>query len=286
MELVGIGTGGRPQEPGQAAGTASSRSLPRSELNVLTDPMPKRLMTQLMGRLLPRLCLLCESPCGAAPLCPACRVFLPGRARDRCRICARPWTVSRRCASCRRSRPAYDATLVAADYSSPLDRAVTALKFSAQVGLASGLGALLADAWVTDGRQPDGSARGFPAPARLDCIVPIPLAAARLRERGFNQAQLIATSMLKRLDFLADRPVLRPALLARQHDTQAQSLLRWDARQANLDHGFAAAGVVEGLHVGVVDDVMTTGATLEAAARALKSAGAVRVVNLVVARTA
>jgi len=253
---------------------------------------------QMMGRFLPRLCLLCETPCADAALCAPCRKFLPGSGRRRCRICARPWQVSMQCASCRASPPAYEASLAAADYCAPLDRAVTALKFSGQIGLATGLGALLAQAWVAAVTPPLGTGRdvgeghvvegedGIPPPGRLDCIVPIPLAPARLAERGFNQAHLIAGAMVKRLRGVSTAPVLRQSHLVRQRDTQAQSLLQWNARQANLDHGFTAVGRLDGLHVGVVDDVMTTGATLQAAALALKAAGAARVVNLVVARTA
>ena len=265
--------------------------------NRLADRLANKLadgFADAFARFLPRLCLLCESPCGAAPLCPPCQSFLPGATRPRCRICARPWQVSDCCASCRTLPPAYDASIAAADYAAPLDRAITALKFSGQIGLASGLGALLAMAWLAE-----RSGQAQPAIEQLDCIVPIPLAGARLAHRGFNQAHLIAASMMRRIRDPADhpadhqaaareawRPALRAGLLARHRDTRAQSLLQWDARQANLDHGFVAAADVASLRIGVVDDVMTTGATLQAAALALKAAGAARVVNLVVARTA
>ena len=231
--------------------------------------------TRAFARLLPRWCLLCEAPCGAAPLCPPCRAFLPGAGRPRCRICARPWQTSDRCATCREDPPAYDDSVAAADYTAPLDRAITALKFGGQIGLATGLGALLAAALEAK------------RACKLDCIVPIPLADGRLAQRGFNQAHLIAASMLRRLPgSIEPLPRLRPALLLRQRDTTAQSLLEWSARQANLDHGFVATADLADLCIGVVDDVMTTGATLQAAALALKAAGAARVVNLVVARTA
>ena len=92
---------------------------------------------------------------------------LPGAARPRCRSCARPWRSSDRCATCREAPPAYDATVAAADYAAPLDRAITSLKFAGQIGLASGLGALLAQALQADDRNTLG---------HLDCIVPVPLA--------------------------------------------------------------------------------------------------------------
>lgn len=232
--------------------------------------------TETMGRLLPRLCLLCETPCGCAALCRPCATFLPGSRRRRCETCARPWNTSNCCATCRLSPPAYEATCAAADYCAPLDRALTSLKFSGQIGLASGLGVLLAEAWLA----------GMPLLGPIHWIVPIPLSGARLADRGFNQARLIAVSMLRSLRGRPGLPTLGPSLLTRHRDTLPQSLLTWTARQANLDHGFVAATRLDGLCIGVVDDVMTTGATLQAAALALKSAGAATVVNLVVARTA
>ncbi len=241
------------------------------------------------GRLLPRACLLCEAACGADPLCAPCATFLPGAHRPRCSRCARPWQTSERCASCRDSPPPADLTIAAADYVPPLDRAITSLKFAGRTALAGGLGRLVGQAWfraVQAGRV-----------GTIDALVPVPLARARLAERGFNQAHLIAAAARAAFACAARAappglqaalpavPALEPALLARLRDTRAQSQLPSAARQANLDHGFVASGRVDGRVIGVVDDVMTTGATLYAVAVALKTAGAAGVVNLVVART-
>ena len=108
----------------------------------------------------------------------------------------------------------------------------------------------------------------------------MPLSAARLRERGFNQALEIARLLPPHL---ARR--IRIDLLTRPRDTRPQAELPVDQRARNVRNAFACDQRLDGAHVAVVDDVMTTGATLDAAAAALKSAGAVAVSGWVVART-
>src|SRR5690606_13522517 len=128
-----------------------------------------RLGAELLGQVLPRACLLCEAPCGDAPLCGPCSVFLPGAGRPRCRSCARPWAASARCATCREAPPGFARTVAAADYVPPLDRAITALKFGGRTGLAPALGALLADACRADGDD---------VLSQVDRVVPVPLSSA------------------------------------------------------------------------------------------------------------
>jgi ComF family protein len=112
-----------------------------------------------------------------------------------------------------------------------------------------------------------------------DVIVPVPLSAVRLRQRGFNQALELARPLARALALPLDSHSL-----VRHHDTAPQSRLPWRARQANVRGAFAALGDFTGRHVIVVDDVMTTGATLDAVARTLKDHGAAQVSNWVVAR--
>lgn len=238
----------------------------------------------LTARLWPRACLLCEQACADDPLCPACAAALPGAGHPRCAICAAPRLgaalATWRCLDCERLAPTFTATIAAADYQPPLAQAITALKFGGQLALASGLGLLLA-------RQLDSDSPGQVARiAAIDCLVPIPLSPARLAERGFNQAEAIARSLHRHWPARhAAPPLLRPALLGRIRNTAPQSSLAGAARHDNVDAGFIADAAVAGQVVGVVDDVMTTGATLDAAARALHAAGASSVIGLVVART-
>ena len=264
----------------------------------------------LGASLWPRACLLCEQGCGADPLCVACSLALPGADSARCPVCAAPSSASAsgHCPDCQRLRPVLAATWTAADYCSPLAEAITALKFGRQLGLASGLGLLLARSLAhqaerrAEGLQAaPGTALPLPSP-RVDCLVPIPLAAARLADRGFNQAESIARALARHWPATLSPlpPPLRPELLSRPRDTARQSSLGGPARLGNVDAGFTATpaknsaespaespaqGPAQGLAVGLVDDVMTTGATLDAAARALLGAGARSVVAFVVART-
>jgi ComF family protein len=144
---------------------------------------------------------------------------------------------------------------------------VQGLKFRGELALAPLLGRLLA------ARLPRGT--------RVDFIVPVPLSRARLRARGFNQALEIARALAA-----ATGCKLAPLLAERSRDTPPQLDLPLEERARNVRGAFRCAQVPERAEIALVDDVMTTGATLEELAAALKRAGAARVVNWVVARTA
>jgi ComF family protein len=148
-----------------------------------------------------------------------------------------------------------------------VDRLLQALKYGGRLALAEPLADGLADAL---------SAAGTPMP---DAIVPLPLAPARQRTRGFDQARLIATRVSRRLRI----PVV--AALARVRDAGPQAALPLRARAGNVRDAFAASPALAGARIAIVDDVMTTGATLAAAAKAARAAGAVQVDAWVVART-
>ncbi len=113
----------------------------------------------------------------------------------------------------------------------------------------------------------------------MAALVPVPLGRPRQRERGFNQAALLAERLAPALGV-----AVRPRWLARVRDTQPQSDLGAAERHANVRGAFAARAEVAGHHVVVVDDVLTTGATVAECARALRAAGAARVGVVAVAR--
>ena len=127
-------------------------------------------------------------------------------------------------------------------------------------------------------RHPPSMA-ALPVP-QADLVMPMPLHSARLASRGFNQAAELARPLAKCWGL----PVLLDGIV-RDVDTRPQASLPWKERTANVRGAFRVAGGVEGLRVVVVDDVMTTGATLAELARTLKDVGAVSVENRVVART-
>ncbi|WP_288410117.1 ComF family protein [uncultured Herbaspirillum sp.] len=240
----------------------------------------QRLLARL-PQLLPSSCALCGAA-GRETLCAPCHKRFYTRQHRRCIQCAMPMPVTGkelRCGACLKDRPAFDATIVATDYFAPSDQLALALKFGGDLRLAPLLARLIYDA--TRRNPVPGSDVQLPLPTVL---APVPLGLARLQERGFNQALEIA----RPLGQLLDIPV-QARLLERKKETQAQSALPVGARARNVRSAFAlpfaAMDQVRGLHVGIVDDVMTTGATLNEVAIVLKRHGARRVTNLVFART-
>ncbi|KVF74000.1 competence protein ComF [Burkholderia sp. FL-7-2-10-S1-D7] len=260
-------------------------------------PRPMRVVLSQIGALavrvvalaLPNRCALCGN-LSHTVICSACDAAYWNEARLRCAVCAVPLGVVQtrgargrhgsagfasayRCDACRTTPPPFDATLALADYRAPLNGLARSLKFHSRLALGAEFAARLAER--VDDTDAMRAAGGF------DVIAPVPLSRGRLVARGYNQAWAIARPLARRLGVRADA-----ALLARVTETAPQSRLDRRARRDNVQAAFAAAGDLSGRHVALVDDVMTSGATLAAAANALKAAGAARVTNLVALRTA
>lgn len=160
--------------------------------------------------------------------------------------------------------PPFDHTVAAYLYAFPVDKLIGALKFNERLSLANSL----ADAVS---RQVE-----FPA----DCIMPVPLHPQRLRERGFNQSLLLALRIAKNLRI----PLLANSC-QRVRNTTPQSTLPWKERDKNMRDAFSCDGDFDGKHIAIVDDVMTTGASIGELAKVLRQRGAREVSAWVVART-
>lgn len=212
-------------------------------------------------------CFLCRGAATrGAVLCAPCLAELPRLGEPRCPRCALPSAAGALCGRCIAHPPYYDATFAALEYRFPADALVHALKFRGELALAP----LLAERLAAE----------IPADEGVDLAMPVPLSPARMRERGYNQAMEIARAL-----HLRSAVRLEPILCTRVRDAPAQTDLPWAERARNVRNAFRCERVLDGVTVAVIDDVMTTGATLDAVAAALKRAGAERVVNWVVART-
>jgi len=220
-------------------------------------------------------CLLCDEAAEQPyPLCVACEQELPWLS-EYCLRCALPLPMAGlTCAQCSRRAPAFDQVVALWHYGFPVDTLISRFKHNRQWPL----GRLMAE-MLSHGLQ-HRYAEGL---AKPDLLLPVPLARRRQRERGFNQAGMLARWLSKALAIRCDE-----RLLLRTRETPAQQSLDAKARRRNLQQAFALfdEGALKGLHVAVVDDVLTTGATAQAIATLLNSAGARRVDVYCLARTA
>lgn len=219
------------------------------------------------GRLLPaQPCLLCGALNRDGLCCKACDNELPRLSAVHCPSCALPTPTGEVCGRCLQHPPAFDHAVAAFSYSFPIDQLIKALKFHERLILIDFLADELASRITI----------------KPDCLIAIPLHPTRLRERGFNQSQLLAARISKRLGI----PLLTEAC-QRVRDTPPQSSLPWKERDKNMRGAFAVSSSPDFVdsHVAIVDDVMTTGASLGELARTLKKAGAREVSVWVVART-
>jgi ComF family protein len=216
---------------------------------------------------LPQRCELCAGPSGTELVCAGCSRELP-RLEVTCPVCALPTPTGEICGHCLVQPPPFDATIAAYAYAFPVDRLVHAFKFQGRLALAE---------WCSSAIL---AARERAAATSASRLIAMPLAAERQRERGCNQAAEIARGVATQT-----RIPLITSGVRRIRATTPQTALRWTERARNVRGAFACDVDLDGLSVGVIDDVMTTGATLAEFARTLKAAGAARVENWVVART-
>lgn len=214
---------------------------------------------------LPQRCVFCGAARPHDGICAGCRNDLPGRDVPRCPVCANLTTAAQVCGECLSHPPRFSRTGVAASYRFPMDSAILRLKYASDLAVAEPLAALLAERMA---REP-----------RPDLVVPMPMAPSRLRERGFNQALEIARGLSGRLNL-----GLATDVCHRARHTPPQASLPWDQRRPNIRGAFACGKDLTGKRVAVVDDVLTTGATLDELAAILLRAGAAEVVGWIVAR--
>jgi ComF family protein len=237
----------------------------------MRNRMVDRIQRELLEVLAPSRCYWCRRLVGAGRGgCPACSDALPWHEHA-CRACSAPIAAGRDasiCTSCLEDAPPQDRSWAAFRYEAPIAQAIIDLKFHGRLTPAHILGRLMGERLAR---------RAEPLP---ELLIPVPLATARLRQRGYNQALQLGRALSGRLALR-----LVPAAARRTRETGEQTRLDAAARRRNVRDAFAVdAAIVRGRHVALLDDVVTTGATMAELARAARAAGAARVEGWAVAR--
>ena len=237
----------------------------------------RRIASGAMEILWPRSCPLCggKSDRENRHICSSCMARIEWyETSGVCNVCETPIAAETGhdfvCDSCKRSRPAYEYCRSAAIYAPPFDEAIRIFKYGKGTWLADDFADFL-----------EGAAKSKLPYCEIDCIVPVPLHHSRLRARGYNQSELLAAELARRLDRRLDT-----ASLVRVRDTPQQARLSFEERTANVKDAFKAEKkeFVKGRTVLVVDDVTTSMSTLNQCAQTLKDAEAKAVWCLTLAR--
>mgnify|MGYP001162006196 CR=1 FL=1 len=227
---------------------------------------PASIPHQLLDLLFPTRCAGCGQI--GELLCAACRAQVQPVPPPVCVRCGRPVPAAGRCPGCLTGQFHVSAIRAVALYADPLAQAIHRFKYENRPELHQPLGELLVSYWR--GRS-----------VTVDLVIAVPLHPKRLAERGFNQAELLAAVLCRQ----ARLPLLQPEVLRRTRETQQQMLLGPIERRANVQDAFTWQGpALDGRKALLIDDVATTGSTLEACAQALLAAGAGKVWALTVAR--
>ncbi len=235
----------------------------------------KRFFKALLDLLLPPFCLACEKPLGPAPellFCPDCLERLHYIKSPLCPCCGRVYLVApggdHHCGACLTTPYHFSRARALFLYEEPLKKVIHRFKYQGKTACLPSLARLAR-------HLPN-----IPEEERPDWIVPVPLHPTRLRERGFNQALLLARAF-----FPKDRRITAN-LLIRSRSTEPQTNFNGSARRTNLKNAFAVVNpqLFAGKKILLIDDVFTTGTTVNECARVLKKAGASEVMVLTLAR--
>ncbi len=222
----------------------------------------KQLIAQ---QLLPSSCILCaQSQASSLGLCNACYADLPWLTQDVCPQCALPSLRNQLCGHCLHASPKFDATHAVFSYDYPLQSMMQRYKYGEMLMLGHTFAEILAQQVRT----------------RPDVIIPMPLHPQRLQQRGFNQSLEIAKIVSRRLHIAVDSQTC-----VRTKFTVPQVSLPPKQRVRNVKNAFSCQSSLTGLNIALLDDVMTTGASLNALAASVKKAGANQVECWVIART-
>ena len=232
-----------------------------------TYARPTSVIWQLLDWIFPPFCCNC---CQIGyEICPQCFSQIPVlTGKQTCSICGKVIQSGSVCTDCLQKRPAFDQLKAWAAYQGITQTIIKQIKYGRRIGLVPYLAQPLAK-----------TIRGWGL--KLDFLVPVPLGKQRRRNRGFNQSELIARAIAKMIDI----PV-RPNALARIRETRTQVGLAAEERKTNIKDAFQAdPAICKGKTILLIDDIATTGATLNECAKTIRQVGAENVYCFTVART-